>query len=107
MNTEKYKSIIVSKELHELVSALADDNDRSISKTLERLVEKSLSAEADEVSIDSQLISGGTPRMKRLWKDLFWYQENSDVGISKKYVIDDIEREAIKVVLSAIEDTIN
>jgi hypothetical protein len=104
MNTEKYKSIVVSKELHELVSAMAEDNDRSISKTLERLVEKAVSTEAEEVNLDSDLVKGGTPRIERMIRDLNWFKENSDHSLNKRYVVDTLEKESLEKILEVLID---
>lgn len=110
MDATKFKSVVIDSELHELISHVAEEQDRTISGTLKRLVNRALETESNEVNIDSVLVSGGTPRLKRLLEDLRWYRDNAEAidgtETGKKFIIDSKEINALKIIIEALADTI-
>jgi len=106
MNKEKYKSVIINKELHELLTNLAEKEDRTIVGTMKRLVKLGLDAECEYANLDCELITGGTPRLRRLLEDLRWYKANSSITPNLKYIINNEEARAIDTVIEALSDTI-
>ena len=110
MNTKKYKSVVVNRETYEIISNLAEKTDRSISGTILRLITNGMSAEAEEANIDSELVGGGTPRLKRLVGDLEWFRTHAGMFLNikepkkKRYIIDVEESRALDVTLATVFD---
>lgn len=105
MNTNKYKSVSVSKDTYELLTNLAEKNDRTLGGTVKRMVEEGLIAAADEATIDCALLDGGTNRLKRLSKDLHWFKTYSGIGLNtKRFILNKEESKALDAVMEAVFD---
>lgn len=106
MNTEKYKSIVVTKETYELLKNLSENNDRAISKELKRMIDYAMDMECYESNLDSERNSGGTYRLDRLLGDLKWFREYSanTPDRTKKYILDKEEIKAIDLLIKTIFD---
>lgn len=106
MNKEKYKSVVVDVDTYELIKALALEDERAITKTLKNYFIKGIESEADECNLDSELVAGGTPRLKRLLEDMRWYRDNTSSKLDKTYILSKDEQNALNTVIVALADTI-
>jgi hypothetical protein len=106
MNKDKYKSVVVDVETYEFIKGLAHQDERAISKTLKNYFFKGVEMEADECNLDSKLVAGGTPRLKRLLEDMRWYRDNTSTKADKKYILDKQEQNALNLIIVALADTI-
>lgn len=104
MNIKKYKSVVLPLETYEVIVAMTKETDRSISKTLQRLVENLCVFEAGEALLDCELLDGGTPRIKRMVGDILWLKNNSDSALQKKFIIDGEEQETLNEALVLLKD---
>ena len=106
MNKNKYKSVVVDIETYEFIKGLAEEDERAITKTLKNYFFKGVEAEGEECNLDSKLVEGGTPRMQRLLEDLRWYRDNTSSNLTKQYILNKEEQNALNLVIVALADTI-
>ena len=110
MNNKKYKSVVVDKDTYDLINAMADEQDRSKSATLKRLVEGYCGYECDEVNIDTRRKSGGTNRLLRMIEDLKYLKENSTQDPErnpKEWIISKDEEKSLDILIDTVQDIVN
>ena len=106
MNKEKYKSVVVDVDTYTFIKELSKVDDRAVTATLRKYFYKGVEAEGEECNLDSKLKDGGTPRMQRLLEDLQWYRDNTSSNLTKQYILNKEEQNALNLVIVALADTI-